>query len=167
MCKGSVKYFITIIMIFSICISFTISSVAAYSITQLANNGNDDWDPQINNSGEVVSDEAPGNDYEIFFYDGTTIIQLTDNYYRDESPQINNSGEVVWNGIDIVPPSDWGGGGGGGQGGGDFGGFGNIAPCLISTAVYGFRMSKEILTLALLFVSMLIVFHKIREKFKN
>ena len=38
------------------------------------------------------------NDYEIFFYDGTTITQLTDNYYFDGEQQINNSGEVVWRG---------------------------------------------------------------------
>ena len=41
-----------------------------------------------------------GNDSEIFFYNGTTIIQLTDNNRDDAHPQINNSGEVVWSGYD-------------------------------------------------------------------
>jgi hypothetical protein len=61
---------------------------------------------------------------------------------------------VDWHSSNFDAPA----GGGGGSGGGE--GFSNIKPCLISTVVYGFRMSKEILTLALSFVSILIVFHK-------
>jgi hypothetical protein len=57
-----------------------------------------------------------GNDFEIFFYDGTNIIQLTYNNYHDFYPQINDSGEVVWHAGDWKPASDnvWRGGGGGG-----------------------------------------------------
>jgi len=129
MSKDFIKVLITIIMIFSICFSFAISSFA-------------------------------GNDGEIFFYDGTNIIQLTDNDFDDVGPRINDSGEVVWYSTDL----DGGSGGGGVGGGFDFG---PIKPCFISSAIYGFRMSEEILTLAFLFVSILIVFHKIRAKIKN
>ena len=61
-------------------------------------------------------------------------------------------------------------GGGGIDGGGislDGVGGGMSSPCRISTAVYGFCISKEIWTLALLSVSVLIVYHKIRAKFKK
>jgi hypothetical protein len=51
--------------------------------------------------------------------------------------------------------------------GNDDGGNGSGGTCLIATAAYGFRMPKEILTIALLFFFMLIVFHKTRVKFKN
>ena len=100
MSKDFIKNFIAIIMIFSICFSFAISSFAGYSITQITDDGNDDWDPQINRSGEVVSDKAPGNDGEIYFYNGTTITQLTDNDYDDGGARVNDSGEVVWTAYD-------------------------------------------------------------------
>jgi len=170
MCKNCIKVFIIITAILSICFSFTISSFAGNdseiffyngtTIGQLTDNDNHDWTPQINNSGEVVWYGYDGNDYEIFFYDGTTIIQLTDNDYNDVEPRVNDSGEVVWYSTNL----DAGGGGGGAGGGFDIG---TTRPCLISTAAYGFRMSMETLTLALLFVSMLIVFYKIRAKFKK
>ena len=88
MCKNFIKVFITIIMIFSICFSFTIPSFADYSITQLTETRDDDLYPQINRSEKVVSAINPGNDGEIFFYDGTTITQLTNNGYDDYNPQL-------------------------------------------------------------------------------
>ena len=116
----------------------------------------------LNNNGEVVWRNSsypwnffPGtgrNDDEILYYDGTTITQLTDNDHNDGSPQINDSGEVVWSGGSWFD---------------DGLGFENIGPCLISAAAYGFRMSMEIWTLAFLFVYVLIVFHKIRARFKK
>ena len=177
MCKNCIKVFITVTAILSICFSFTISSFAGSeiffydgtTITQLTDNNRHDWPPQINDSGEVVWAGNDGNDDEIFFYDGTTLTQLTNNDYGDRAPQINNSGDVVWQGTNLDAGGGSGGGGSGGGGGGGGGGWnfgGGGGGCLISTAAYGFRMSKSISTLALLFVSVLIVFHKIRKIFK-
>ena len=114
MCKICIKIFILVIMIFSICFSFTISSFEGYWINQRID-----------------------NDDEIFYYDGTTITQLTDNDYDDLGLSINDSGEVVWHSRYYDAP-DGGGGQGAGSGCSSGGGGGNIGPsCLISTAVYG------------------------------
>ena len=64
MCKDFIKVLITIIMIFSTCFSFTISSFAEYSITQL---GDDGWNPQINKSQVMFWNEGLGYWGEIFF----------------------------------------------------------------------------------------------------
>jgi hypothetical protein len=69
---------------------------ATNRITQLTNNAESDWGPQINNNGHVVWEGHDGSDYEIFLYDGSTIIQLTDNDDDDRDPQINDNGYVVW-----------------------------------------------------------------------
>jgi hypothetical protein len=45
-----------------------------------------------------------GNDWEIFLYNGLTVIQLTNNEYDDREPQIKASGSVVWSGHD---GNDW------------------------------------------------------------
>jgi len=50
-------------------------------------------------SGQVTWYANDGNDYEIFLYDGDTVIQLTDNIYHDKTPQIHD-GQVTWNGHD-------------------------------------------------------------------
>jgi hypothetical protein len=64
----------------------------------LSNNDSDDHKPQIHN-GQVVWQGYDGQDYEIFYWDGTNIHQLTNNNYDDVDPQINN-GQVVWQGYD-------------------------------------------------------------------
>ena len=69
-----------------------------------ANHKSDYMRPHINNAGHVVWYGWDGSDWEIFYYNGTTITQLTDNSYDDLYPHINNAGHVVWYGWD---GSDW------------------------------------------------------------
>jgi hypothetical protein len=60
------------------------------------------WDgvfPQIDGGQVVWQGSEDGQDNEIFFYDGGTIIQLTDNETDDARPQIDG-GQVVWIGYD-------------------------------------------------------------------
>ena len=76
MSKDFIKNFITIIMIFSICFSFTVSSFSGNdreiffydgtTITKLTDNDYENKSPQINDSGEVVWHAYDGNDREIF-----------------------------------------------------------------------------------------------------
>jgi hypothetical protein len=55
--------------------------------------------PQISH-GNVVWQGKPtlADDFEIYFWDGTTVHQLTDNAYDDITPQISGS-NVVWVGV--------------------------------------------------------------------
>jgi hypothetical protein len=84
--------FLTMVLFVTVSISFG----ATNRVTQLTNNSEADWNPQINNNGHVVWRGKDGSDYEIFLYDGSTVTQLTDNDYADGNPQINDSGYVVW-----------------------------------------------------------------------
>jgi hypothetical protein len=74
----------------------------------------------INDIGEVVWHAYDGNDYEIFFYDGTSLTRITDNEFQDIGPRVNDAGEVVWLAHDHpgyqynAGGSSSGGGGGGG-----------------------------------------------------
>ncbi len=62
--------------------------------------------PQINNNGAVVwymheydlDPESEEDDYEIYLWDGTSIIQITDNDFDDgvDGVQINDNGDIVW-----------------------------------------------------------------------
>ena len=89
-----------IIVIFSFfCLLFANSVGAAeYTITQLTDNDSYENSPQIHN-GQIVWSMFDGNDFEIFFYDGTQVVQITDNNYPDGAPQIHN-GQIVWRGYD-------------------------------------------------------------------
>ena len=64
--------------------------------TQLTDNTRNDAYPQVHN-GRIVWHGHDGNDYEIYYWDGTTVQPLTDNDYADGNPQIHN-GQVVWTG---------------------------------------------------------------------
>ncbi len=53
--------------------------------------------PQINSQAWVVWNEAaPGGYYNIYLYDGSSIIQLTNTSNSERLPRINNKGHVVW-----------------------------------------------------------------------
>ena len=88
-------FFVVTFVVFST-ISLLHSPVNAETI-QLTDNDYGDYDPQINNAGNVVWYGHEGvNDWKVFIYDGTTTTQLTDNNYMDWNPQINDAGNIVW-----------------------------------------------------------------------
>lgn len=63
--------------------------------------------PRINDIGHIVwygGNTGDTSSYEIFFYDGTSIIQITSDAYHDKEPQINDNDCMVWQGHD---GSDW------------------------------------------------------------
>jgi len=92
-------------------LSFVFCSCAPSNVTSLTNDEYDDDFPQINGSGQVVwqgcdsgsPSTCQGGDYEIYFWDGTTVNKITDNNYSDRYPQINNNGWIVW---EAQPGSD-------------------------------------------------------------
>jgi hypothetical protein len=111
--------------------------------------------------GPTPSD--PTDHWYEFLYDGETGAEINGNVItlhfvdgKRGDDDLDDSNGIITDpgGPAFFSSSDSGGGGGGGS-------------CLIATAAYGFRMPKEILTLALLFFFVLIVFHKTRAKFKN
>ena len=57
-----------------------------------------DTTPQISGD-KVVWQGHDGNDFEIFYFDGTTTHQLTDNSYDDMYAQISGN-NIVWQGWD-------------------------------------------------------------------
>lgn len=67
---------------------------------KVTDNAYDDKYPQINDFDHLVWQGFDGHDYEIFFYNGSSIIQLTDNEYDDLEPFINANDHVVWKGHD-------------------------------------------------------------------
>jgi hypothetical protein len=75
---------------------FVWSATGRIQITELELT--EDERPRISNNGNVVWLRFDGNDFEIFFYDGTGTSQLTDNGFDDEYHQINDHGNIVWSG---------------------------------------------------------------------
>ena len=75
-------------------------SEAGWQITQLTHNNYYDAYPQINASGHIVWQGADGPDYEIFYWNETSIIKITSNEFADGSPQINEGNQIVWYGHD-------------------------------------------------------------------
>ena len=67
--------------------------------------------PRLNDLGHVVWSEydagecnVSGGDYEIYLYDGTSVVRITNNSVgTDWYPQINNSDQVVWWGTNLNP----------------------------------------------------------------
>jgi len=53
------------------------------TLTQITDNGYDDYDAQINFKGKIVWYGSDGNDNEIFRYSKGSITQITDNGYDD------------------------------------------------------------------------------------
>jgi len=76
-----------------------LSDVAYWETFQLTDNELTDFAPQIHNGMIAWLGRDDGSDYEIFFYDGTSIAQITENEYDDFAPQIHN-GMVTWYGWD-------------------------------------------------------------------
>ncbi len=75
-----------------------------YTIHNISANTEDDGiTPFMNgiDGDQFVWEGFDGNDYEIFWYNGTDTIQLTNNYYHDLKPWIHD-GQVVWVGNDSV-----------------------------------------------------------------
>jgi hypothetical protein len=56
--------------------------------------------PWITNRGVLVWQGWDGHDYEIFFYDGSTVTQLTNDFHDDVAPRIDERGHVVWRHFD-------------------------------------------------------------------
>ena len=81
-------------------LSVTAMASAQWVTTQLTDNTYTDQRVRINDSGHVAWEGNNGTDYEIFYYDGSTITQLTDNTGKDERAQINANGHVVWQAYD-------------------------------------------------------------------
>jgi beta propeller repeat protein len=67
-------------------------------VQRLTDNAVNDYSPQVSGD-KVVWHGYDGNDWEIFYYDGSTVIQLTDNESSDVFPQISGD-KVVWAGSD-------------------------------------------------------------------
>ena len=65
---------------------------------KITSNNHDDFHQDID-KGQVVWEGLDGNDYEIYYWDGSKVIQVTNNDYFDRFPQIHN-GQVVWQGYD-------------------------------------------------------------------
>ncbi len=67
------------------------------SMTQIPNQSDRNWEPQINDRGNVVwAGENLSGDREIFLFDGHQTIQLTDNSFADYIPQINDRNQITW-----------------------------------------------------------------------
>jgi len=67
-------------------------------ITQVTDNEDNDWSPQINAAGDMVWETFDGSDYEIGYLshvDGALHL-LSDNGGSDYYPQLNDAGDVVW-----------------------------------------------------------------------
>jgi len=82
------------------CACFPVNNLEAgeYKITQLTDNNDEDKFSNFDNGG-VIWRGHDGNDYEIFFHDGTKTIQLTDNNYDDSTFAVSN-GQVAWSSYD-------------------------------------------------------------------
>jgi len=74
------------------------SDIIYWETVQFTDNEYYDQHPQIHN-GMITWEGYDGNDWEIFFHNGTSIVQVTDNEFDDENPQIHN-GTVTWMGDD-------------------------------------------------------------------
>jgi outer membrane protein assembly factor BamB len=72
----------------------SINATFGYVTFQLSDNNGDDLYPQISED-QVAWRGWDGETYEIFLYDGTSVVQLTDNSFRAKLPQISE-GQVTW-----------------------------------------------------------------------
>ena len=78
------------------------------SIHYITTNGLSNTNPYINNNDVIVwcgkgtDGTDSGDDYEIFMYDGISIIQLTHNDYDDRTPVINDLNQIVWSGDEEI-----------------------------------------------------------------
>lgn len=94
---------------------------AAYDITRLTDNTYLEWEPQLNENGQVVwwsevkrNGLLTGYVSEIFLYDGISVKKITDNGLDAVEPRINDQGKIVWLGqneaniaIDPTAPFDY------------------------------------------------------------
>ncbi|MGI0482621.1 hypothetical protein ACN4EE_17780 [Geminocystis sp. CENA526] len=78
----------------TITVNGQIFNVENSGIIKITNNSTEDFNPQISGNN-VVWSGWDGNDYEIYFYNGTSTIQLTNNNTNDDNPQISGN-NVVW-----------------------------------------------------------------------
>ena len=87
-------------LFFFIFLSGIVWAASEYTIVEL-NNGNSVSEYAVSQTNNFVAWRAyDGSDYEIFKYDGSSVIQITDNEFDDTSVRINNNGIVVWSGWD-------------------------------------------------------------------
>ncbi len=72
-------------------------TTATRTLTRITDRPGDDKNVFINASGQMVWEgwDTAGNDWDIFYYDGSTVTMLTDaGDQRD--PVINNNGDIAW-----------------------------------------------------------------------
>lgn len=51
---------------------------------------------------QVPNDISSGDTgYDLFFYDGNTVVQVTNNPFEESYPAINNIGTIAWYGTDV------------------------------------------------------------------
>ncbi len=75
------------------------SHAASWTVTKIAEDPYLYSPAGLSQSGNTVAWYGnDGEDYEVYYYDGTSIIQLTDNSTGDFSPSVSN-GNVVWYGL--------------------------------------------------------------------
>lgn len=81
-----------LILVFSL---FTASHVVAqWTFVRLTNDQVDDTSPSADGIF-VAWSRFDGNDYEIMYWDGTTVRQLTDNSFDDVTPSVSQ-GKIAW-----------------------------------------------------------------------
>jgi hypothetical protein len=80
----------------------SISAAQTWDVIQLTDNSYEDRNYKINAGGHVVWEGYDGNDWEIFYYDGTEVHQITDNDFDDTSPNISDTDYIVWEQKDTV-----------------------------------------------------------------
>jgi len=51
-----------------------------------------------------LSSQDGGTDFEIMFYDGTSVTRVTNNALNDDNPMLNNNGDIVWMQSVRAPP---------------------------------------------------------------
>ncbi|MCP4715488.1 MAG: PKD domain-containing protein [Deltaproteobacteria bacterium] len=90
------KAILLLLVVWVLLFSVTPEAMGGWVTTQLTTNTEQDGDPKVNANGHVVWVGHDGSDFEIFYYNGSSVLQLTNNAEGDGSPQINDSGCVVW-----------------------------------------------------------------------
>lgn len=70
------------------------------NLIQVTSNSIGDRDPEIGDNGDMCWLIDDGNDYEVGYWNGATIMQLTNNALDDVPTDINDNGEICWFGGD-------------------------------------------------------------------
>ena len=91
--------FITTILSLLITTSHFKAALAAswnYTVTSITDNSYDDYEPHVNNNGQICWWGNHNNVADIYLYSNNMVTQITNDYLYDAHPQLNNSGTIVW-----------------------------------------------------------------------